>query len=180
MKPGFDYNDIDLIREEYLQTLSILVDIGWLEWGRFAEIFLNPDAVGEGGRSDRMIPTYTLAILEDESFLGPPWAEKFLASQYTFYPIDIQEGRSLVLSKEWRLPFTNDKPLNIGEGGYGQVTKEVIGRGHFRSGSDIHPPGAPYNVSGAIPSVSHEKLPRSLANLTLFRKRYQWPGSDSL
>ncbi|KAF7596888.1 hypothetical protein BBP40_011933 [Aspergillus hancockii] len=158
-KPGFHYGSISLIREEYLQTLSILVDVGWTEWSSFGEIFLNPDAMGERGRSDRMIPTYTLAVLEDEAFLGPPWAEKFLASQYTFCPIDIQEGKSLLLSKGWRLPFTNGESLKIGHGGYGQVTKEVIGSGHFLPQSEHHLPGAPYN-----------------RDITVAVKRFAWEG----
>lgn len=148
VRPGFDHTWIHDIREEWLQTLSILVDIGWQDWGRFGDIFLkHRDEHGKWDRSDRMIPTYTLAILEDDSFLGSPWAEKFQASQYTFCPIDIEEGKSLTFSKEWKLPFVNDISTSIGNGAYGRVTKEIIGSGHFRSQSEHHLPGAPYSVS---------------------------------
>ncbi|QMW41285.1 hypothetical protein AFCA_006296 [Aspergillus flavus] len=151
VRPGFDNTWIHNIREEWLQTLSILVDIGWQDWGRFGDIFLkHRDEHGKWDRSDRMIPTYTLAILEDDSFLGSPWAEKFQASQYTFCPIDIEEGKSLTFSKEWKLPFVNDISTSIGNGAYGRVTKEIIGSGHFRSQSEHHLPGAPYSKDIAV------------------------------
>ncbi|OGM51379.1 putative 2-5A-dependent ribonuclease [Aspergillus bombycis] len=151
VRPGFDDSWIGAIREEWLQTLSILVDIGWQDWGRFGDIFLrHRDENGELDRSDRRIPTYTLAILEDDSFLGSPWAEKFQASQYTFCPIDIEEGKSLMFSKEWKLPFINETSASIGTGAYGRVTKEIIGSGHFRSRSEHHLPGAPYNKDIAV------------------------------
>ncbi|KAE8383104.1 hypothetical protein BDV26DRAFT_304007 [Aspergillus bertholletiae] len=146
VRPGFDYSKIRDIREEWLQTLSILVDIGWQHWERFGDIFLrHQNERGEWDRSDRMIPTYTLAILEEDSFLGSPWAEKFQASQYTFCPIDIEEGKSLIVSKEWKLPFVNNTSKSIGNGAYGRVTREIIGSGHFRSQSEHHLPGAPYS-----------------------------------
>ncbi|GAB1199412.1 hypothetical protein APSETT444_008760 [Aspergillus pseudonomiae] len=151
VRPGFDYGWIDEIREDWLQTLSILVDIGWQDWGRFGDIFLRHRGKnGELDRSDRMIPKYTLAILEDDSFLGSPWAEKFQASQYTFCPIDIEEGKSLMFSKEWKLPFINETSASIGIGAYGRVTKEIIGSGHFRSRSEHHLPGAPYSKDIAV------------------------------
>ncbi|PIG80406.1 putative 2-5A-dependent ribonuclease [Aspergillus arachidicola] len=114
------------------------------------ELEIHRDENGKWDRSDRMIPTYTLAILENDSFLGSPWAEKFQASQYTFCPIDIEEGKSLKFSKEWKLPFVNDISTPIGNGAYGSVTKEIIGSGHFRSRSEHHLPGAPYSKDIAV------------------------------
>ncbi|KAE8136096.1 hypothetical protein BDV38DRAFT_294135 [Aspergillus pseudotamarii] len=151
VRPGFDHAWIPVIREEWLQTLSILVDIGWQDWARFADIFLmHHDEHCEWDRTDRMIPKYKLAVLEDDSFLGSPWAEKFQASQYTFCPIDIEEGKSLFFSKEWKLPFINEESTSIGNGAYGRVTKEIIGSGHFRSRSEHHLPGAPHSKDIAV------------------------------
>ncbi|KAE8349845.1 hypothetical protein BDV28DRAFT_140373 [Aspergillus coremiiformis] len=157
MRPGFDHTMIDRIREDFLQTLSILVDIGWQEWWRFGAIFLNhKDANHEGDRSDRMIPTYVLATLEDNSFLGSPWAEKFLNNRSIFCPINIQEGKSLVLSKEWKLPFINEESIIIGNGAYGKVTKEIIGSGHYRSQHEHYLPGVPYSKDLPVARKSFE------------------------
>ncbi|KAE8145028.1 hypothetical protein BDV25DRAFT_165533 [Aspergillus avenaceus] len=168
VSPGFDHTFITHIRDEYVQTLSILVDISWQEWQRFGEVFLQ-----HPGRSDRMIPRYTLQTLDDPSFLDTPWADKFLEHRYIFCPINIREGRSLALPNGWRLPFVNEESEPIGHGGYGQVTREVVGSGHFHSQSEHHLQGAPYSKDIAV-AVKRFAAQRDFGsetkNLDLLRK----------
>ncbi|PLB46432.1 hypothetical protein P170DRAFT_465953 [Aspergillus steynii IBT 23096] len=124
LAPGFNKNSIPDIRGHYIQTLSILVWIRWSDWSRFGSVFFRQ------GRADCNIPTYTLEILEEPSFLGPQWADSFFAEQYVFCPVDIVEGENIVQSEEWRLPFL-DGAGRPRSGGFGEVVKESIARGHF-------------------------------------------------
>ncbi|KAI9927062.1 hypothetical protein ASPWEDRAFT_122136 [Aspergillus wentii DTO 134E9] len=132
MRLGVPKPCIPIVKDEFIQTISILVYIGWTEWHRFGQVFLDHfDAQGNRDRSDRMIPTNTLTTLEDNSYLGRLWAGRFLENQYTFCPVDLKEGENGPVSKEWRLPFINTHEEIIGKGGYGKVTKEIVAGEHF-------------------------------------------------
>ncbi|KAK1149739.1 hypothetical protein N8T08_005293 [Aspergillus melleus] len=123
--PGFDKNSITEVRQRYVQTLSILVWIGWEDWSNFGTIFLQQN------RADCDIPTYDLPDLQDPSFLGEDWAIRFYYDKYVFCPIDILEGQNIERNEGWRLPFL-DGGREIGGGGFGVVDQEIIARGHFR------------------------------------------------
>src|SRR5271154_445555 len=51
------------LENHFLQTLSILVSIGWNEWPRFSEIFLQHFHDGRHDRTDAAIPEYTIEEL---------------------------------------------------------------------------------------------------------------------
>lgn len=123
--PGFGRSSLQEVRQNYVQTLSILVWIKWDGWARFGTIFLR------AGRADCDIPTYSSRTLEDLSFLGPRWGDTFFTHQYIFCPIDILEGQNMVRAEGWRLPFLN-RTGETRSGGFGDVVKEWIAIGHFR------------------------------------------------
>ncbi|KAL5002107.1 kinase-like domain-containing protein [Aspergillus recurvatus] len=128
----FTTSDISIIRESYLQTLSILVDISWDRWQDFKTIFLE-----RTGRSDQNIPTYSLQTLEDETFLGVSWAGTFLDTRYIYCPVDIVEGENLKYSEGWRLPFLDCDPEERGHSPDTEydkptlVTKECVATRHL-------------------------------------------------
>ncbi|PYH93162.1 hypothetical protein BO71DRAFT_450966 [Aspergillus ellipticus CBS 707.79] len=133
-KPGFREDSIHIIQRDFLQTISILCYIGWPEWSRFGKIFLEHfDGDGRMDRRDANIGKFELKHLEHHSFLGSPWAERFLSDQYIFCPIVLKEGESLSFSREWRLPFINTKSKRIRQGGYGDVTEETIPGAQYQS-----------------------------------------------
>jgi len=133
-KLGFD--NTDLLEENFLQTISILVSIGWREWSRFGDIFIDHrETNGDRDRTDNAIPKYTFQLLAEYGFLGRPGlARRFLEERYAFCPIVVKEGMSLTLEKGWRLPFIEEE-VEIGRGSYGAVTKEVIAIRQFQSQS---------------------------------------------
>jgi hypothetical protein len=133
-KLGFD--NTQLLEKNFLQTISILVSIGWREWSRFGDIFIDHrETDGDRDRTDNAIPKYTFELLAQPGFLGKPGpARRFLEERYAFCPIVVREGTSLTLEKGWRLPFIEEE-VEIGRGSYGAVTKEVIAVRHFQSGS---------------------------------------------
>ncbi|KAA8651231.1 hypothetical protein EYZ11_007821 [Aspergillus tanneri] len=165
LMPSLKSKSIPKLRSGYLQTLSTLVYIEWDRWPDFAAIFL------EQNRGDEKIPEYTLETLEDPSFLGPRWAEKFLNNQYIFCPIDIEEGENIIRSKEWRLPF-RDGGGRIGQGGFGEIVYETIARGHFRSQSDHLLHGAPYTQDIMVARkcfYTRSHFQHEIKNLSLLR-----------
>ncbi|KAL4802306.1 kinase-like domain-containing protein [Aspergillus unguis] len=119
---AFPDAEITYIRKNLLQTLSILVDIKWDRWGQFQRIFLQHDR-----RTDADIPQYDGSMLE--RFLGIE-TQSFLALRYIYCPVDIEEGKGRTLGPGWRLPSLSTE--EIGEGGYGSVTKELIPSRHLR------------------------------------------------
>ncbi|RAL04452.1 protein kinase family protein [Aspergillus ibericus CBS 121593] len=132
-KPGFRDDDIEVIREDFLQIISLLCYIGWPNWAYFGRIFLAHYGLdGRRDRTDAKIGKFQLGDLESDAFLGRPWAHKFLSDQYIFSPIVLREGESLDFSREWRLPFINEESNEIRQGGYGSVTEETIPRGYYR------------------------------------------------
>lgn len=160
VKPAYHKRSIplilSLIREEFLRTISILVYIKWDKWEKFGEIFLNHvDGKGEKDRSDERIRDYTLPILEDTTFLGPPWAGFFIENRYMFLPIALKEGENMNFEEShWRLPFVKASE-KIKDGAYGKVTKETIASSQFISLPKYPHPGGPNKVGQITSDTSY-------------------------
>ncbi|KAL4887499.1 kinase-like domain-containing protein [Aspergillus karnatakaensis] len=136
----FYESDIPNVRENFIQTLSILVEMNWDrdQWQNFRTIFLQHE-----GRTDKNVPDYELPMLVHESFLGPSWGGTFLHTRDIFCPVDIEEGRDMRFDKGGRLPFLDINPItpesSTEENGHliqgkplTTVTKEVVASGHLR------------------------------------------------
>lgn len=124
-----DDDDLLYIRENLLKILSILVAIGWSEWHRFYNVFLEPMKDHRRSRLDKSIP-FDLDVLEHRSFLGD-WGRNFRDNQYMFYPIMVEEGKALEYER-WRpVPFILKEGEELGRGNYGVVRKEAIAAHQF-------------------------------------------------
>ncbi|KAL4931544.1 uncharacterized protein BDV17DRAFT_239542 [Aspergillus undulatus] len=121
---SFRREDIPQIKENYLQTLSILIDISWDGWSRFRTIFLE-----HGNRTDKDIPENDISKLEQDTFLGD-WAMTFFLHRHIFCPVDIEGVDRVLDSDDSRLPFLKRK--KIGQGAFGTVTKACVATRHFR------------------------------------------------
>jgi hypothetical protein len=77
---------------------------------------------------------YGQAELGKEDFLGKDiWAHSFLRVRDQFFPIMIKEGMVKVYKEGRRLPFTDQHGVvELGEGGYGKVRKEIIAVMQYR------------------------------------------------
>ncbi|QKX58024.1 uncharacterized protein TRUGW13939_05144 [Talaromyces rugulosus] len=130
---------VEEIHAHFLQTISILIYVGWDDWSRFYEIFFSHrDADEQLCRTDRRIPEYDVQTLKKDDFLGPSFGSKFFDNRYFFCPIDIEEGSHLKFGVGWKLPFLAGKSSHCGIGGSGIVTKEVIAVEHYRSEAGTH------------------------------------------
>ncbi|KAL4968780.1 ankyrin repeat-containing domain protein [Aspergillus stella-maris] len=159
---AFGAEDIHRIKEHFLQTLSILVCIGWNDWGRFRSIFLD-----HWHRRDRKIPDNGKSRLESDAFLGPAWGRKFSHTRYRFCPIDIEQGENRVLGEGWRLPFVECGI--IGEGAYGSVTRQCVAARHLRrAGGDLN---QEEEVIACKTFKSHNDFTKEKANLEKLRKK---------
>jgi hypothetical protein len=129
VKPGFGLEQIPFVRDNLLKTVCILVYLSWNDWPRFGEIF----QMGKGvsNRVDDRITEYTLAELEDPSFLWKPWGQRFHEQRFTFSPIELIEEETVSKSKEWRLPFRATERMKLGAGSSGEVIKEHIAPGQL-------------------------------------------------
>ena len=130
----------DIVEKDLLQTLTILVMICWTNWARFKDIFLHHQtAKGKRDRTDRAICEYTFEGLVSQSFLNSSAkAQSFLDNRYSFQPLFIEEGKIIVKKdKGWRLPFQDESGEVIGNGSYGEVTKEVIAARQFRNSESL-------------------------------------------
>ena len=116
----FDNEDRKVIRESFIRVLSILLLIGWsikdLK-NKFRPLFLR------AGREDNKfpLPEEQLSFLDTSSFI-------FWQQQFAFYPAIIQESETSYIQeieKNRRLPFSG-KPVEVGHGGYGRVSRESI------------------------------------------------------
>jgi hypothetical protein len=131
LHPEYDHTALLFAEENLLSTLSILVTIRWPHWSTFWELFFDSrDSSGKQNHLDHSIP-YPLSTLNDESFLGE-WASDFQSIQHVFIPIVVERGQIKDYPKEYRLPFINHERKEIGEGGFGKVTKEVIASHQLR------------------------------------------------
>ncbi|KAL3495232.1 kinase-like domain-containing protein [Aspergillus germanicus] len=136
-KECFHEQDIPHIRACLLQTISILVQIGWDRWQDFRTIFLERE-----DHTDKYIRNYDLQLLEDKTFFGDAvWAGLFLDNRYIFCPLDIEEDMDEKYSEKWRVPFLDgditgatgsSSSSEIGRGSFGYVTKETIAVRHLR------------------------------------------------
>lgn len=131
-----------LLNTRMLAIISILVYIGWDHWTKFWETFIlfdpfkTPSSTEHRSevcdrhgskyfdRLDDYLPfdANELDFLEDQ-------AQQFLDAQYIFQPIIIMESvdsKIHTYSSLARLPFIEKKSSELGEGGYGRVTKEVV------------------------------------------------------
>ncbi|KAL4919760.1 kinase-like domain-containing protein [Aspergillus aurantiobrunneus] len=157
----FGERDIPLIKEKFLQTLSILVYINWDQWKRFRTIFLEHE-----NRADEHIPENDGRRLSSESFLGVS-ATAFVQVRYIFCPVDIEQGKSLELVGSWRLPFIDGRL--IGRGGYGSVTKERVATGHLRYKDGRRSLNGPSYIA-CKRFVSHDDFEREKTNLEILQK----------
>jgi hypothetical protein len=131
-------SSLEDIRKDFLQTISLLVYVGWDEWSRFDTLFLlhkGPDQ--ELDRTDRHIQEYDVQTLSSADFLGPMRGNLFFDNRHLFCPVEIVENQDLRLDGNWKLPFLMGKSEPCGRGGFGRVTKEVIAASHYRS---VHGP----------------------------------------
>ncbi|KAL4777197.1 hypothetical protein BDW60DRAFT_221145 [Aspergillus nidulans var. acristatus] len=131
-------SSLEDIRKDFLQTISLLVYVGWDEWSRFDTLFLlhkGPDQ--ELDRTDRHFQEYDVQTLSSADFLGPMRGNLFFDNRHLFCPVEIVENQDLRLDGNWKLPFLMGKSEPCGRGGFGRVTKEVIAASHYRS---VHGP----------------------------------------
>jgi hypothetical protein len=121
------------IRKNLIKVLSILVAIRWDDWSRFRTIFL----IGEARRvrEDSSLP-FALSALEEGSFLGMSFASDFLNVQHAYIPIVVEQGESRIYPRTRPLPFLKSRSSQIGAGGFGVVTKEIIACHQFMPKSE--------------------------------------------
>lgn len=130
-------NNLATFRKGLIHTISILVFMGWRDWPRFASIYLHHcDLQDVRDRLDEKIPSYNSIILGQDDFLRTQHAaRRFLECRNIFTPIILEEGKISVYDVGTRLPFINDETNNekrLGEGGFGDVTKEIIAKRQLR------------------------------------------------
>lgn len=125
--------DVLYVRNNLIKVLSILVAIRWDDWSKFERIFLE----GEGRRlrEDHSLP-FALSALEDDSFLGMSFASDFLNVQHAYIPIVVEQGESKIYPRTRPLPFLKSQSSQIGVGGFGVVTKEVVACHQFMPKSE--------------------------------------------
>jgi len=120
------------IKNELLQTLSILVSIRWNEWHRFRNIFLG---LQYDKRKDKNIKNYRREDLAAKDFLRTrDSAGAFFRIRDAFIPIPIKQGMVKVYKKGRRLPFVDleQNEIELGVGGYGTVTKATIAKWQYQ------------------------------------------------
>ena len=133
LKLDYDINLAPYVRRNLIKVLSILVTIRWDDWSRFEAIFLDRD--GRRAREDSSLP-FALSALEDNSFLGMSFASDFLNVQHAYTPIVVEEGESKIYSRTRPLPFLKSQSSQIGAGGFGIVTREVVASHQFKPKSE--------------------------------------------
>ncbi len=116
-----DQEQLSIVWNHSRQILAILVTIKWNGWPKFKEIFLRElDPLGRPRRGDHQLPFLDLTFLEEDV------REDFDEAQSLFRPIIIQENKHLIYGERHRLPFL--KSRQIGDGGFGVVTEELVER----------------------------------------------------
>lgn len=122
--------EIEIAQTSLLRMISLLIDIHWDGWSSFRKIFfLHPDAPAK--RRDDNIKSLDDETLKHKSFLGnTSFPRKFITNKWIYIPVTI-DGYSLVPhDKGTRLPLVRDGDW-IRNGGFGEVTKEMIPRNHI-------------------------------------------------
>ena len=118
--PAFEnYDDYELeqVEERFLRVLSILVLIGW-DLRRFRPVFLRGDDLDDCELPFTKGKLHELRLQE----------QNFLERQWMFTPAVIQnttEASKQSIDTNRRLPFI-EKPVDLGTGGFGTVTKRLI------------------------------------------------------
>ena len=117
----FTKENRDNIRARFIRVLSILILIGWSNEDlltKFRSQFLRAT-----GREDKDLPLAeeNLAFLDTSTFV-------FWQQQFAFCPAIVEESdysHIQEIEKDKRLPFSG-KPVQVGDGAYGTVSKVVI------------------------------------------------------
>ena len=118
-----DSPSIRYVRQHCFQILSLLVAVRFAHWERFPQILQC--------RKDASIP-FTNDTLRHDSFLGAEDHDWFGLRQHSYHPVVIEEGETKEYPVSRRLPFIWKERVDLGEGSYGKVTKEVIAHGQFK------------------------------------------------
>ncbi|KAJ6178290.1 hypothetical protein N7519_008751 [Penicillium mononematosum] len=204
--PSLGRSDIAVAREGLLRTISILTGVvprDWSGWSRFRQIFFPPDDDVADRRRDKNILDFTREELERDSFLRDTnLAGHFVTHRWSYFPVVLNDNEADGEDEEdsygenYRLPlFREDHVLR--QGGYGEVTKEIIPPNHIILGhlsDDIGIPKAPHPVKLIVarkrffPRANSDlevrllKLLRSslsshkqiVSNLAIFKIRNEW------
>jgi hypothetical protein len=118
-----DSLSIRYVRQRFVQILSLLVTVRFAHWERLPQILRC--------REDSSIP-FTQETLRRDSFLGGDHYDWFHLRQDSYHPVLIEEGEIKEYPVSRRLPFIRKARVDLGEGSYGKVTKEVIALGQFK------------------------------------------------
>jgi hypothetical protein len=118
-----DSPSIRYVRQDCVQILSLLVTVRFAHWEKFPQILQY--------RKDSSIP-FTHETLRRDSFLGAEDYDWFHLRQDSYHPVVIEEGEIKEYPASRRLPFIRKWRVDLGEGSYGKVTKEVIAHGQFK------------------------------------------------
>jgi hypothetical protein len=126
-------NPVKTVQEDLIKTVSILVHMKWEDWSRFESIFF-PDGwekLACEDKTDKNLP-HARATLSEHSFLQDgSAATDFLNHQNKYLPMVIKQFESAFVPKWQPLPFIKSEQRNIGSGGFGIVTREVIAHHQF-------------------------------------------------
>ncbi|CAG8302638.1 unnamed protein product [Penicillium nalgiovense] len=192
--PSLGRSDIAVARMGLLRTISILTGVvprDWSGWSRFRQIFFPPDDDVADRRRDKNILDFTRQELERDSFLRDTnLAGHFVTHRWSYFPVVLNENEKDEENEEdsygenYRLPlFREDHVLR--QGGYGEVTKEIIPPNHIILGhlsDDIGIPKAPHPVSfiayNLIRLVAYRLLFWGQVKLIVARKRF-FPRANS-
>ncbi|KAL4812113.1 kinase-like domain-containing protein [Aspergillus spinulosporus] len=138
---NFCDQEITYIREHLLRTFSILVLISWDGWPHFRELFLK-GSESRLGDNDDVVMNHPPTDLEQD--LGLLWGHRFHEKIPVFNPIVIQSGKDDEYPHTSRLPFIPAENAQLGEGGYGRVTKEIIPAGQYlKQGGELNETASP-------------------------------------
>ncbi|KAJ5425441.1 hypothetical protein N7465_000511 [Penicillium sp. CMV-2018d] len=133
--PTLRPSQIDEAREGLLCMISILAGVvprDWSGWSRFRQIFFPSNNVDRDRRRDKNIPKFTKKELKDDSFLGDTnLATHFVGHMWTYFPIVLNENKQEFYEKHERLPLRQEKEPVARQGGFGEVTREIIPPNHI-------------------------------------------------
>lgn len=110
---------IQKVRKNLLKVLSILVRMGWRDWSKFNDVFVNRE-----DRFDEKLPFVNIGGWEDRPFSKPD-AQDFDSFQYIFLPITIVENEDQEYAPSFRMPFVNVS-RSIMKGSYSAVFPEAV------------------------------------------------------
>ncbi|KGO57905.1 hypothetical protein PEX2_040560 [Penicillium expansum] len=132
--PTLDKSEIDAARRDLLRMISILTGVvprDWSGWSRFRQIFFPSDNVDADRRRDKNILTFTEEELRVPSFLGDTnLATHFVGHMGTYFPIIFNDHKNDAYGKNPRWPLYKEEDV-FREGGFGEVTKEIIPPRHI-------------------------------------------------